>query len=274
MILQADIRPAQSSSLPALLLLHGFMGLGRDWDAIRDELAPDITTIAFDLPGHGNSVAKTAGIDSVRAAADLVHRSLRAVYEGPYVLAGYSMGGRIALNMPLDGDDAPRGLVAVGASPGIEHEDERLRRRSWDDQQAANIEDDFARFLDRWYDLPLFAPLRIHAGFKAMFARRAAMDRAGLAWAMRTLGTGNMPPVWEKIEHESGALSVPTLFVAGELDSKYSQLLVQTAQRCPAVRTQTIARSGHAVHLEQPQLLAAALRGFCLTLAQRTGEDE
>ncbi len=273
-MLTADVRPAPASRLPALLLLHGFMGLGRDWDAVRDELASDITTITFDLPGHGNSVDKTAGIDSVRAAAELVHRSLRTVYAGPYVLAGYSMGGRIALNVPLDEDDAPCGLVAIGASPGIENENERMRRRDWDSNQAESIEDDFARFLEGWYELPLFEPLRRCDAFEAMFSRRAAMDPAGLVWAMRTLGTGSMPPVWEKLEHESGALSVPTLFIAGEQDKKYAEMLEHTAGRCPAVRTQTIARSGHAVHLEQPKLLAAALRGFCLTLAQRIGEDE
>ena len=274
MMLQADLRSARASNMPALLLLHGFMGLGRDWDAVRDELAADLTTIVFDLPGHGDSVDKSAGVLSVSDAADLVHRSLRAVYDGPYVVAGYSMGGRIALNIPAAAADGPAGLVAVGASPGIENADERAHRRIWDEAQAGRIESDFERFLELWYDLPLFEPLRRNDAFGAMISRRASMDPAGLAWAMRTLGAGSMPPVWEKLEHESGALSVPTLFIAGEQDKKYAEMLVHTARRCPAVRTQTIARSGHAVHLEQPKLLAAALRGFCLTLAQRTGEDE
>src|SRR3954451_19499654 len=85
------------SMLPRLVLLHGFTQTRQSWRRTAQALAGTYRAIVPDLPGHGQSAAKTASFDAVTAYV----RALE-----PSVLVGYSMGGRIALHaafqLPLD----------------------------------------------------------------------------------------------------------------------------------------------------------------------------
>ncbi len=53
-----------------------------------------------------------------------------AAAAGPFALAGYSMGGRIALHAALALGDRVQRLVLIGASPGIADAGERARAPS------------------------------------------------------------------------------------------------------------------------------------------------
>ncbi|HWR98007.1 MAG TPA: alpha/beta fold hydrolase, partial [Candidatus Methanoperedens sp.] len=86
---------------PALLLLHGFMGSRRDWDPLVALLSRSHRCIAVDLPGHGEAGAPadetlwTPG-GCVAALAAI----LRAAGGG--AVAGYSLGGRLALQLAVE----------------------------------------------------------------------------------------------------------------------------------------------------------------------------
>ena len=54
---------------PAMLLLHGFTGSGRNWDELASKL-PGWRIIAPDLPGHGQTDAPVGTMPEV--AKDLV----------------------------------------------------------------------------------------------------------------------------------------------------------------------------------------------------------
>jgi 2-succinyl-6-hydroxy-2,4-cyclohexadiene-1-carboxylate synthase len=51
--LRFQVRGDQSN--PAILFLHGFLGLGEDWSEIAQDLTQDHFCILPDLPGHGQS---------------------------------------------------------------------------------------------------------------------------------------------------------------------------------------------------------------------------
>lgn len=55
---------------PPLLLLHGFTGVGADWDAVFGEAATGFTHLMPDLPGHGESPC--LGKFSFREGAQMV----------------------------------------------------------------------------------------------------------------------------------------------------------------------------------------------------------
>ena len=44
-----------AGSGPPIVLVHGFTGTGASWRSLVEALAPDCTTIAVDLVGHGRS---------------------------------------------------------------------------------------------------------------------------------------------------------------------------------------------------------------------------
>lgn len=78
-----------------VVLLHGFGGSHQVWAAVQDALSNRATVIAYDLPGHGGSLAWPGGGPvkvAVRAVLDdMSRRGLRRVH-----LVGHSMGGAVA----------------------------------------------------------------------------------------------------------------------------------------------------------------------------------
>src|SRR5579862_3588393 len=114
---------------PPLLLLHGFTGSVRSWDAVRPALTGQATVISVDLIGHGRSAAPP---EADRYSLDWSVRDLRALLDRLELdavdLLGYSMGGRVALHLAVHAPDRVRWLCLESASAGIEDPAERTRR--------------------------------------------------------------------------------------------------------------------------------------------------
>jgi 2-succinyl-6-hydroxy-2,4-cyclohexadiene-1-carboxylate synthase len=232
-----------------LVLLHGFTQTGRSWQPVRHVLGARYRAVAPDLPGHGAFARRRP---ASFAACDAY---VRALTDAPFTLAGYSMGGRIALHAALAVGSRIRRLVLVGASPGLADPQERARRRAADEALADRIEaigvDAFAA---EWAEQPLFA------GMPRGIAEQADADRRrntapGLAAALRGLGTGVMPPLWDRL----GELPMPVDLVVGERDEKFRAIAERMAAAIPAARLHIVPGAGHAVHLEQPAALAELL---------------
>src|SRR3954469_5983310 len=147
--------------LPALVLLHGFTQTRQSWRRTAQVLAPRYRAVVPDLPGHGHAVHRTASFDACAAYV----RALAPARS--FALAGYSMGGRIALHSALTlGPEIVTRLVLVGASPGIADPAERAARRAADEALAARIETlTIEAFAAEWGAQPLFAdqPERVAA---------------------------------------------------------------------------------------------------------------
>ena len=111
---------------PPVVLLHGFMGRGADWRAVRADLPETWDVRAPDLPGHGAAVG--LGSYSMDAAADLALAGLAE----PADVVGYSMGGRLALHLAATHPEAVRRVVVVSGSPGLRTDAERAARRAVD----------------------------------------------------------------------------------------------------------------------------------------------
>ena len=83
-----------------VLWLHGFAGDGGSFDGLRDDLSSSVRATLPDLPGHGATKGPAAagtGWEETLAALEAVLRAL----PGPRLLAGYSMGARLALALAL-----------------------------------------------------------------------------------------------------------------------------------------------------------------------------
>jgi pimeloyl-ACP methyl ester carboxylesterase len=80
---------------------------------------------------------------------------------------------------------------------------------------------------------------------------------AGLARALRGLGTGTLPPVWDRL----GELGMPVALVVGERDAKFRRIAAEMALRLPRAVIEEVAGCGHAVHLEAPERVAEVVVG-------------
>ena len=237
-----------------LALLHGFTGAGSAFDHLRESLGPRFCLVAPDLPGHGQSPAATGWGDALEELRAALPRE-------PFFLAGYSMGARLALAFALRHPSSVRALVLESGSPGIDEPTERERRRAEDEQLAGlALREGVAAFVARWEDHPTLAGLRDLpeplAG--ALRERRLRNSAAGIASALRHLGSGAQPSLWDQLP----LLRIPTLLLAGERDAKFSGIARGMADRIPGARLLLVPGSGHSPHLEVSAHYADAVAGF------------
>jgi 2-succinyl-6-hydroxy-2,4-cyclohexadiene-1-carboxylate synthase len=231
-----------------IVLLHGFTHTGASWDPVVAELGARYRVIAPDIRGHG-SASRIEPVSLEGVVDDL--RRLE-----PAVLCGYSMGARLALHAALELPSVQR-LVLIGGSPGLADRDERAARRAADaaladELGALSIE----QVADRWA-----AETAVLAGQPAAVAAAARKDRlrntpTGLARALRGLGTGTLPPLWDRL----GEITVPVTLIVGERDAKFRSIAQQMAPRFGShAEIVIVAGAGHAVHLEAPAAIASAI---------------
>ncbi|MGO9751192.1 MAG: 2-succinyl-6-hydroxy-2,4-cyclohexadiene-1-carboxylate synthase [Solirubrobacteraceae bacterium] len=236
---------------PALVLLHGFTHTGASWQPVIDRVGKPYRPLAPDIRGHGSASQR----DPVSLRA--VIGDIAALAPASFTLAGYSMGGRIALHVALALGARVRRLVLIGASPGIADRSQRAARRIDDERLAAELEDlSIEQFAQRW------AQRAVLAGLPAAVAGAVHEDRLrstpeGLARALRALGTGALPSLWGRLAE----LAMPVTLLAGERDVKFARIAVEMAARIPAGALAIVPDAGHAVHLEAPALVAALLAG-------------
>jgi 2-succinyl-6-hydroxy-2,4-cyclohexadiene-1-carboxylate synthase len=232
-----------------LILLHGFTQTGRAWDAVAERLG-DRRVIAPDLRGHG-AAASARPVDTAALVADVL-----AAAPPRFALAGYSMGGRLALHVALAAPDRVSGLGLISTTAGLEDPAERARRRASDEALADEMEGGgIAAFAERWAALPLFAT-QPPAVREAAQRERLAQDPAGLAASLRGFGTGAMPSAWGRL----GELAMPATVVVGEHDAKFRAIGARLTAALPHARLVLVEGAGHALPLEAPAAVADALR--------------
>jgi len=247
-----------SRNNPGLILLHGFLGSPEDWLPIAEKLSRSYFCMLPDLPGHGKTPASALPFET---QMELFARSIETMQgTSPSFLAGYSMGGRIALYLALRFPHLFRKTVIISASPGLKTEEERQTRKESDERLALNIEENFESFLREWYDQPLFASLKNNLAFAKTFAARKMNSPEQAALALRTLGTGNQPSLWSELAD----FRHPMSFFAGEKDGKYVEIGRQMVNLCSCSDLDIFPQCGHTLHIENRELFIDRLL-FSLT---------
>jgi 2-succinyl-6-hydroxy-2,4-cyclohexadiene-1-carboxylate synthase len=222
-----------------LATLHGFTGRASDWDALSPALP-------LALAGH-DGAAVPAGW-SFAAEVDRV----AALLPGPVHLAGYSMGGRLALAVALAHPALVARLTLVSAHAGLESDAERAERRALDERWCATLETrGIQAFVSAWEAQPMWRSQDWLPGAVRDRQRdaRLAHDPLALAAALRALGPGAMPDLWPALPR----LAVPVTLVAGALDEKFTALAHRMAARIPAARVVIVGGAGHNLLLESPE---------------------
>jgi len=259
--LHAEVSGADRPGRP-IVLLHGFTGAAESMAETAGHLAELGPTVCIDLVGHGRSDAPEP-LDAYRMSscvAQLVAMLDALELRCPHWL-GYSMGGRAALCMCASHPSRVASALVVGASAGIEDpgaRDERLRQ---DRALATRIVDlGLEAFVDSWMALPMFASQK-RLGEERLAAtrrQRLAARPHGLAYSLRGMGAGAMPPLHRQL----ATIDLPVCLVAGDEDVKFTAIAADLARRIPGARTELIERAGHAAHLENPESFIRVARRF------------
>jgi 2-succinyl-6-hydroxy-2,4-cyclohexadiene-1-carboxylate synthase len=238
----------------AVILLHGFTHTGRSWDPVIAALGERYRAIAPDIRGHGSASERQP------VTLEAVLDDVAGLDDGPVTLVGYSMGGRLALHAALALRERVERLIVIGASPGIADAAERAARRDADERLAGEIEQlSIEAVAGRWESVAG----QVLAGQPPRVRKAARLDRlrntpAGLARALRGLGTGALPPLWDQL----AKLRMPVALVVGERDLKFRAISEQMASAVSGAKVVAVPDAGHAVHLEAPDALADVIASY------------
>ncbi len=232
-----------------LVLLHGFTHTGASWNRVRAELGERYPALAPDIRGHGSASAiEPVDLDGVLSDVD-------AMAPNRFALAGYSMGGRLALHVALAMPERIERLVLIGASPGIAAPEERTARRQADEALAERIETmSIEEFALDWAGTPILAGLPEDV-LAEVHADRLRNSVSGLARALRGLGTGALPTLWDRL----GELELPVTLVVGERDEKFRGTAERMGEALSWAHLEVVGDVGHAVHLWAPRRTAEIL---------------
>jgi 2-succinyl-6-hydroxy-2,4-cyclohexadiene-1-carboxylate synthase len=225
-----------------VLFIPGFMQRGDAWRPVAELLPESYPSALLDHREHSFEGRL---------------REIAAAGEGR-VLAGYSLGGRLALRAALREPGRYAGLVTVSTTAGIDEPAARSVRAEADERLAAWIEaspiDDVVSV---WERQPLFAD-QSDALVEQQRLGRLSHEPAGLALLLRTAGQGMLEPVW----HELVRLELPLLAIAGGRDDGYVRAARRIAETAPRAREAIVEEAGHAPQLQQPEEVARLIAEF------------
>jgi pimeloyl-ACP methyl ester carboxylesterase len=236
---------------PPLVLLHGLTFDRSMWTPALSELRrlqPTRTTLALDLPGHGQSAAAFRRLDAVTSqVSDAV---AAAGLEQP-VYVGHSIGIQFA--MQLAGEGGSSGVVNVDAALFVGPLFATLERL------AARIHS--PEFPEVWAELLAGQHPELLPPDGEALVRATSRPR-------RQIAIGYWSPIFESGAAEAGeqvlvairalrSLRTPYLIVAGNhLDPAYQKFL---ARNFPEAEVVCLPGSGHFPHLAHPEAFAKLL---------------
>jgi pimeloyl-ACP methyl ester carboxylesterase len=241
---------------PTVVLLHEGVADRRGWHQVADLLVPEVTVVAYDRRGYGESPVSTSEFTN---AGDL-----RAVLDAEKAerawLVGASAGGGLALDAALLMPERVAGLVVIGTavSGAPEAELDETEQR-FDAQFEAAIEagdDAEINRLDTWFwlDGPGSPEGRVGG---------AARD---LAIEMNAIIIGNDAPdgagdngvdAWSRLAE----ITAPVTVACGALDARFIiERGREVARRLPKASYVELPGVAHQPYLEQPAAVAGLIR--------------
>lgn len=265
------LTPVQANR-PTLVCLHGFSGDLTTFAFFKEQTS--VNVLALDLIGHGQTKSLVHPnhyrMENIVLALEQLFAKLGLT---KFFLLGYSMGGRVALAYSLHYSARLAGLILENATAGLPNATARQARRIADQHLAARLWNrPLQAFVDEWQALALFAsqknlPLSQQ---QAVRQTRLSQNKYGLAMALRYFGTGSQPNYWSRLAQ----LTVPVLYVSGQLDTKFYAIGQTMCQSLSATTAHfcCCADAGHCVHLEKPVWFLQQVLAW-IELQEKTDED-
>jgi 2-succinyl-6-hydroxy-2,4-cyclohexadiene-1-carboxylate synthase len=165
------------------------------------------------------------------------------------VLAGYSMGGRLALQALIEGAPFDRAVII---SAGLNLDTGREERRASDEAWAKRFENDrWDEIMRDWNAQPVF-------GGHVVERFEQDYDRRELARQLRENSPGVLLPLGPRL-HE---IQIPILWIAGERDNAFVEIGKRAVSLLPNAELWICPDAGHRVPWEQPDAFRARLREF------------
>lgn len=117
-----DLSPPGVKDAPVLVLLHGSIYTPNSFDELIRQLAPNFRLIVPDLPGFGASVGSDLPDYSPATQAHELEGLLDHLRLDHVHVAGFGMGGAVALELANRGSDRVQSITLLGSTGTVEFE--------------------------------------------------------------------------------------------------------------------------------------------------------
>ena len=272
---QAKIAYDDRGSGRPLLLVHGWATHAGFFRPQVDGLAGSFRVVGVDLRGHGRSTGAGDDLSIDILARDITELAARLDLNDLLVV-GWSMGAMVLWRALLNGL-APRvaGMISIDMAPRvINGEDWHLGLRG--SSAAKSARQNPASMVANWATVGPRVAGRIFA--EGREAEQAALRR----WAEAEVAASDpvaMARLWASLTAQDfrqllPGLTLPVLVAHGKLSRLYPEGTAPAlASLLPHALTVGFERSGHAPHLEEPDLFNSTLTRFAATLPPPGGAD-
>lgn len=238
----------------ALVFLHYWGGSRRTFDPVIARLTSGCTVVSYDHRGWG-AARELPGPYGISQLADDVLEVVRELGLRRYVLAGHSMGGKVAQLAASRRPEGLAGLVLIAPAPPrpvVNAQAAKALSHAYDSR--ATVSDALQHVLTH---RPLPADLREQVITDSL----AAGDDARLAWPLHG--------ITQDITAAASGIEVPVQVLAGQHDQVEppASLEANLLPVIPGARMTVIEGTGHLSPLEVPGQIANLLDQFAATLA-------
>jgi 3-oxoadipate enol-lactonase len=238
-----------------LVLVHGLGDDHRAWRRSLPDLALRHRVILYDLRGHGQtSLGEPDG--TLRQLGDDLVGLMDAIAVDRADVAGFSLGGTIAMRVGIDHPHRIRRLALVATSSRVGRS-----AADWYRQRLEMVErkDPLLRqTLDRDIaDVYAEAPAELEEGL--LIRRQSTSDPRGYGNACAAMAGLNAAP----LDPELHAITAPALIVASEKDRHCPPRAAEIiASGIDGSRLEILPDAGHAIPVERPRELASLINSF------------
>jgi pimeloyl-ACP methyl ester carboxylesterase len=235
-----------------IVLVHGLGDDHRAWRRVIPPLTLGHRVILYDLRGHGESSLGEADGSLRQLSGDLVALLTRLDIDRA-VLAGFSLGGTIAMRTAIDAPERVAALALVATSSRV-----NTSARTWYEERATMVAEHapwLRDTLDRdTEDVYRQRPEEIADGL--LIRRQATADPRGYANACRAMGSLKEHP----LDDELNAITAPTVVLSGEADQHCPPRAGEIiAARITGSGVEVLSETGHPLPVERPAEVATAI---------------
>ena len=240
-----------TDATPALIIVHGLYGSGRNWGVIAKRLSDSRPVITVDMRNHGQS--PRAPTHSYPDLADDLAQVINHL-NVPVDVCGHSMGGKAAMVLALQNPTLLRRLIVADIAPvAYDH----TQQMFIDAMRAVDLTT-LSRRSDAESQL---AEAGVERALQSFFTQ--SLDVPNKRWRLNLdVLEAEMPKIigWPDV---AGQFDGPTLFLSGGAsDYVGPQHRDHIKSLFPAARFAKLPGAGHWLHAEKPREFEAAVRVF------------
>ncbi|NCG08399.1 MAG: alpha/beta fold hydrolase [Verrucomicrobia bacterium] len=246
-----------SEQLPAMVMLHGLLGSGRNWGTVARALEGDYAVHVVHLRNHGQS-PHAESMRWTELVGDLEAYREKAGLES-FILLGHSLGGKIAMRYACEHAERGAGLVVVDIAakaypPYHENEFRAMRRMAVGD------------LLNRKEaEALLSAEVPDWALRQFLLTNLVRDESTGIfKWQINLEALhASLPHVRQNSLREGDCYAGPSLLVrGGRSDFVTADDVGAMRAWLPDLKEAVLTEAGHNVHVEDRTGFLASLRGW------------